>query len=112
VLTSCCLHNMLCVEHAFKPDIESLQLSKVTLLHLDQLRKNSTRDAFQVTDKFRDYFNLISDSCSYCVIGTVHASFNTKGLCILTVCHVNIKNIFTVPKLMLKKLYSIRFFLN
>lgn len=57
VLASCCLHNMLCADNAFEPDIESLQLPEAALLHLDPLRRNSTRDAFQVREKFRDYFN-------------------------------------------------------
>ncbi|CAI6347335.1 unnamed protein product [Macrosiphum euphorbiae] len=57
VLASCCLHNMLCADNAFEPDNESLQLPEAALLNLDPLRRNSTREAFQVREKFRDYFN-------------------------------------------------------
>lgn len=57
VVASCCLHSILCADNAFEPDIESLQLPQAALLHLDPLRRNSTRDAFQVGQKFRDYFN-------------------------------------------------------
>ncbi|CAI6375780.1 unnamed protein product [Macrosiphum euphorbiae] len=48
VLASCCLHNMLCADNAFEPDNESLQLPEAALLNLDPLRRNSTREAFQV----------------------------------------------------------------
>jgi len=48
---------VLCADNAFEPDTESLQLSDVALPNLDALRRNSTREALQVREKFRDYFN-------------------------------------------------------
>ncbi|CAI6376538.1 unnamed protein product [Macrosiphum euphorbiae] len=48
VLASCCLHNMLCADNVFEPDNESLQLPEAAVLNLDPLRRNSTREAFQV----------------------------------------------------------------
>jgi len=57
VLASCCLHNMLCADNAFEPDTESLQLPESALLNVDSLRRNSTREAFQVRDYFKEYFN-------------------------------------------------------
>lgn len=62
VLAAYCLHNMLCADNAFEPDIESLQLPEASLLHLDPLRRNSTREAFQVWEKLKDYFNSDSGS--------------------------------------------------
>ena len=35
VLASCCLHNTLCADYAFEPDVESLQLPEAELLNLD-----------------------------------------------------------------------------
>lgn len=57
VLASCCLHNMLCSDNTFESDIESLQLPEAALLRLDLINRNSTREAFQVRENFKEYFN-------------------------------------------------------
>lgn len=57
VLASCCLHNMLCADSTFDSDIESLGHTEAGLLDLDLIRRNCSREAFQVREKFKEYFN-------------------------------------------------------
>lgn len=59
VFASCCLH-MLCTDNAFKPLVESIEAPEISLLSIDVLRRNSTREAIKFRDEFKDYF--ISDS--------------------------------------------------
>jgi len=56
-LASCCLHNMLCTDNEFEPDFETIQVQENAFLNIDALRRNSTRDATQIRDAFKDYFN-------------------------------------------------------
>ena len=57
VLASCCLHNMLCKER--NPPDETELLCPITsgLRNLQQLRRNAPREATDVRDYFKDYFN-------------------------------------------------------
>jgi len=57
VLASCCLHNMLCTDNEFEADLESNQVPENAFLNIDALRRNSTREATQIRDAFKDYFN-------------------------------------------------------
>jgi len=57
VLASCCLHNMLCTDNEFEPDLELNQVPENAFLNIDALRRNSTREATQIRDAFKDYFN-------------------------------------------------------
>lgn len=57
VLASCCLHNMLCADDEFEADLESPQLPNSAFLNLDSLRRNSTREAFDIRENFKEYFN-------------------------------------------------------
>ncbi|XP_050527810.1 uncharacterized protein LOC126897907 [Daktulosphaira vitifoliae] len=56
VLSSCCLHNMLCGDNAFEPEDTSTQNTESALTNLDFLRRNCTRDAFNIREKFKEYF--------------------------------------------------------
>lgn len=62
VLASCCLHNMLCTDNELEPDLGSNQVPENAFLNIDALRKNSTREATQIRDAFKDYFNSDSGS--------------------------------------------------
>ena len=57
VLASCCLHNLLCKERNLPDKIELLcpRTSGLRNLHL---RRNVHREATDVRDYFKDYFNL------------------------------------------------------
>ncbi|XP_022181584.1 uncharacterized protein LOC111041585 [Myzus persicae] len=57
VLASCCLHNMLCTNNEFEPDLDTNQVPENAFLNIDALRRNSTREATQIRDAFKDYFN-------------------------------------------------------
>ncbi|KAK4884902.1 hypothetical protein RN001_001173 [Aquatica leii] len=57
VLASCCLHNMLCSDKMFETDTKPLNLPDGALLNLDPIRRNTTRQAFQVRENFKEYFN-------------------------------------------------------
>lgn len=65
VLASCCLHNMLCADNIFEPDVESLQNSEAALLNLGAIRRNSTREACQVREDFKEYFNSDAGSVAW-----------------------------------------------
>jgi len=56
VIASCCLHNMLCADNAFESDNKSLLLREAALLNLDPPKRNSTRGAFQVREKWHSIF--------------------------------------------------------
>lgn len=56
VLSSCCLHNMLCADNAFEPEVISTQNSESALTNLDFLRRNCNREAFNVRENLKEYF--------------------------------------------------------
>jgi len=57
VLAFCCLHNTLCKEHNLPDKIELLCPRTSGLRNLQQLRRNAPREATDVRNYFRDYFN-------------------------------------------------------
>jgi len=57
VLASCCLRNMLCKAHNPPDEIELLCPRASGLQNLRQLRRNAPREATDVRDYFRAYFN-------------------------------------------------------
>lgn len=57
VLSSCCLHNMLqCTDNGFEPEDTSTQNTDSALTNLNFLRRNCTREAFNVRETFKEYF--------------------------------------------------------
>lgn len=56
VLSSCCLHNMLCSDNAFEPEDTSTKNTESALTNLDFLRRNCTHETFNVREKFTEYF--------------------------------------------------------
>jgi hypothetical protein len=65
VLASCCLHNMLCKERNPPDEIELLCPRTSGLRNLQQLRRNAPREATDVRDYFKDYFNLPVGSAAW-----------------------------------------------
>ena len=57
VVASCCLHNMLCKEPNPPDEIGLLCPRTSGLRNLQQLRRNAPREATDVRDYFKDYFN-------------------------------------------------------
>lgn len=57
IVSSCCLHNMLqCADNGFEPEDTSTQNTESALTNLDFLRRNCTREAFNVRETFKEYF--------------------------------------------------------
>lgn len=57
VLAACCLHNMLCKERKPPDEIEQLCPRNSAMRNLQQLRRNASREATDVRDYFKNYFN-------------------------------------------------------
>lgn len=53
---------MLCIVNVFEPDFESIQIPENAFLSINALRRNSIREATQIRDTFKDFFNSDSGS--------------------------------------------------
>lgn len=47
----------MCTDNEFEPDFESNQVQENAFLSINTLRRNSTWEATQIRDAFKDYFN-------------------------------------------------------
>lgn len=56
VLAACCLHNMLCTDN-IDPDVDISPNEELGMQNISGIRRNCTREAFDVRENFKNYFN-------------------------------------------------------
>lgn len=52
----CCLHNMLYIDN-IDPDVDISLNEELGMQNISGIRKNSTREAFDIQENFKNYFN-------------------------------------------------------